>query len=47
MIESFRYKGSVKNYDSLPTESVDVGDVYDIKNSPSRYVWTGREWDRL
>lgn len=35
-----RYKGTVDNYDSLPTEEVSVGDVYSLRDTNGEYVAT-------
>lgn len=42
----YHVKGSVATYDDLP-EDAGVGDVYNILDSGSNYVWTGTEWDKL
>ena len=43
----YRFKGSVANYDSLPTENLVIGDVYNIESDGSNYAWDGVEWDKL
>lgn len=42
----YHVKGSVATYDDLPDDA-GVGDVYNILDSGSNYVWTGTEWDKL
>lgn len=42
----YKVKGSVANYDSLPTNA-NVGDVYDTLDSGANYVWTENGWDKL
>ena len=41
------YKGSVANYDALPTEGLTAGDVYNVDDSDMNYAWTGASWDPL
>lgn len=48
----YKYKGSVTSVDTLPTENVTVGDVYNVAvddehSDGMNYVWTGTEWDAL
>lgn len=49
----YRYQGSVKNYSSLPTENLTVGDVYDTQEAQegheagANYAWNGTTWDKL
>lgn len=33
----YRYKGSVQTFDDLPTEDVEVGDVYNVKEKYEKY----------
>lgn len=42
-----RYKGSVQTYADLPTEDLEVGDVYNVIADDSNYAWTGEEWDMI
>ena len=42
----YHVKGSVATYNDLPDDA-GVGDVYNILDSGSNYVWTGTEWDKL
>lgn len=43
----YHYKGSVPTYDDLPTENVEVGDVYNITDTGMNYAWTSEGWDAL
>lgn len=43
----YRYCGSVVTYASLPTEELEVGDVYNVESTGMNYAWTGAEWDAL
>lgn len=49
----YTYKGSVADYDSLPTEGLTAGDVYNVEaaygdnTAGTNYAWTGSEWDAL
>lgn len=43
----YRYKGSVTNYASLPTEDNAVGDVWNVEASGMNYAWDGEKWDAL
>ncbi len=42
-----RYKGSVDTYDDLPTEGVELGDVYNVSDTGENYAWNGTTWDDL
>ena len=42
----YQYKGTVENYDALPT-LVNIGDVYITANTGDSYVWNGTNWDVL
>lgn len=42
----YRVCGSVANYEALPTNA-EVGDVYNLLDNGTNYVWTGTEWDSL
>lgn len=45
----YRVKGSVANYESLPTTDVVVGDVWNLKDTGANYVATSTTptWDKL
>ena len=43
----YHYKGSVATYEDLPTENVEVGDVYDVTDTGMNYAWTLDGWDAL
>lgn len=51
----YTYKGSVIDYSDLPTEGLQVGDVYNIEQSSLHYgivagdnvAWDGKSWDKL
>lgn len=53
----YQYKGSVTNYDDLPTENLTTGDVYNVVNTSevngidypagTNFAWNGTEWDAL
>ena len=45
----YRVKGSVANYNSLPTEDVSIGDVYNLEDTGANYVATSStpDWDKL
>ena len=43
----YRYKGSVATYNDLPTENLQIGDVYDVKDTGMNYAWNGTSWDEL
>jgi hypothetical protein len=43
----YRVKGSVDSYDALPTADQIVGDVYNVLDTGSNYVWTESGWDKL
>lgn len=42
----YRVCGSVANYEALPTNA-EIGDVYNLLDNGTNYVWTGTEWDSL
>ena len=56
-ISAYKVKGSVENFDNLPTENLEIGDVYNILNSfyidnkkyseGTNVVWTGTQWDAI
>lgn len=42
------YKGSVPNYESLPTENLKSGDVYNVEDTGMNYAYTPQStWDSL
>lgn len=43
----YRFKGSVADYASLPTEGNEAGDVWNVEATGMNYAWTGEEWDAL
>ncbi|MCI8810869.1 MAG: hypothetical protein HFF84_12300 [Oscillibacter sp.] len=43
----YRFKGSVTNYASLPTEGSETGDVWNVEATGMNYAWTGETWDAL
>lgn len=43
----YKYQGSVENYESLPTENLTKGDVYNVEETGDNYAWTGEAWDKL
>jgi hypothetical protein len=43
----YRVKGSVASYASLPASGQVVGDVYNLLDTGSNYVWTESGWDKL
>lgn len=45
----YRVKGSVANYEALPTEDVNIGDVYNLEDTGANYVATSStpDWDKL
>lgn len=42
-----RYKGSVATYADLPTEDLQIGDVYNVLDTGSNYAWDGEQWDEI
>lgn len=52
---AYRYKGSLADYASLPTEGMETGDVYNIEaadkdhnvNAGDNVAWNGAAWDVL
>lgn len=44
---TYRYKGSVVNYNALPIADNTVGDVWNTEDTGMNYGWTGVEWDAL
>lgn len=47
LVAAMRFKGSVADVDSLPTEDVEVGDVYNVEDTGANYAWDGEAWDKL
>ena len=55
----YKYKNSVQTYENLPTENVEVGDVYNVVDAHgtigeadytpagTNYAWNGSTWDAL
>ena len=43
----YRYKGSVANYDALPTTNQEIGDTYNLLDTGANYSWKGDGWDKL
>lgn len=43
----YQWKGSVANYDALPTTDVQIGWVYNTEDTGMNYGWTGTGWDAL
>lgn len=45
----YKVKGSVANYEALPTEDVNIGDVYNLEDTGANYVATSStpDWDKL
>ena len=43
----YRVRGSVEDYAHLPSSDQVVGDVWNILDSGSNYVWDGTIWDKL
>ena len=41
------YKGSVATYNELPTENLEIGDVYNVTDTGKNYAWNGTSWDEL
>ena len=45
----YKVKGSVANYNALPTKDVSIGDVYNLEDTGANYVATSStpDWDKL
>ena len=43
----YKYKGSVKTINVLPSTGQTVGDVYNVELTGMNYAWNGTEWDAL
>lgn len=46
LTDVYRYKGSVPSIEDLPSNGMEVGDVWDVGNGMN-YAWTGEFWDAL
>lgn len=42
-LSPFEYKGSVANYDTLPTNAT-KGNLYSTSDTADEYLWSGTEW---
>lgn len=53
LTSTYRYKGTVQNYDDLPTENNEIGDTYNVVEpygdypGGTNFAWTGSDWDAL
>ena len=43
----YKFKGSVANEASLPSEGNVIGDVYNAEDTGANYAWNGTSWDKL
>lgn len=43
----YKVKGSKPTVNDLPATDNVVGDVWNVEDTGSNYVWTGTEWDKL
>ena len=43
----FKLKGSVNNFESLPTQDQRIGDVWNVLDTGKNYIWTDNGWDDL
>lgn len=43
----YKYKGSVKTVNALPSTGQTTGDVYNVELTGMNYAWNGTEWDAL
>lgn len=43
----YKYKGSVKSVNVLPSTGQTIGDVYNVELTGMNYAWNGTEWDAL
>ena len=43
----YRFKGSVENYNSLPVNDQEIGDVWNTSDTGANYAWTSEGWDKL
>jgi len=44
---SYKYRGTVDSYDSLPSADQTIGDVYNVLDTGDNYAWDGSQWDKL
>ena len=47
LVSIYKFKGNVANYDDLPTENMELGDVYNTLETGENYAWTEYGWDNL
>lgn len=47
IVNVYKYKGSVANFEALPAEGNVAGDVYNTEDTGMNYAWTGSAWDNL
>ena len=43
-ISTMNFKGTVANYEQLPKDGQDVGDVWNISSTNTNYCWNGSNW---
>ena len=43
----YKFKGSVANEASLPSEGNVIGDVYNVEDTGANFAWDGTKWDNL
>lgn len=43
----YKWCGSVTTAADLPSNNVDIGDVYNVLTTDMNYAWTGSSWDQL
>lgn len=43
----YKYRGSVATYNNLPTNNLNVGYVYNVRDTGDNYAWDGTAWDKL
>lgn len=43
----YKYKGSVRTVNALPSTGQTIGDVYNVELTGMNYAWNGTEWDAL
>lgn len=43
----YTYKGTVNTYSELPSDDVNIGDVYQTLDTGNSYVWDGTNWNTL
>lgn len=44
---AIHYRGTVDTEDALPTEGVESGDVYIVKETSKEYIYDGENWEEL